>query len=661
MQNEFIDSATLLQNIAPQIPAQFVLLEFLGEGGHGVVLKAKDTLLDKIVALKLIRTDKSDDEERQVRRMQNEARVLAKLEHPNIVRVFQLGQCLDETPFLVCECLEGETLASYLSKNPQPGPKVITELFSQILDALDCAHTHGLLHRDVKPGNIMILFDKANQTIDLKLLDFGIAKPFNLEDGAVMGLTRTIQLSGSAPYMSPEQCRGEKIDVRSDLYSVACMLWECLFGAPPFVGDTPVLTRYMQIHEPVELPKALANKSSKAQQAVLNIALKGLEKDPSARPESAAAFKEDLLKALGSVRTSNEWSSSKGRSWLLLIALCVILAIPVFLNFAAPKPEKPKVRKVQAIFERSTTGDKDQQGRRLGSKPARMFKLIERYHQYQPDGSDDSILKGVLLVNDLERFEKTIKDTDVDAKSMHFTCKLMKAFTLERANLNVRAIGAWQDVLKLCKSSDGRLTTEALLCYGELSRLYAAEHKYSEAELAAKAGLSSRLLDADVVTSLDIAPQYDLRGNPSLAACYDNLAVVYGVQNRLKEQLDCLLRAEKERQKDERTESTQFTIVKIASVMDKLGDRKRAIQVLKERQAYLRKNYHEDATAEFANSMIEIGRWYEDARLDLDAEDAYKTALNWSVRMPYTQKNDKYVEGLQRVAREFLEKRSKRN
>lgn len=646
MQNESTDTATLLRNLALQIPAQFAVLEFLGEGGHGIVLKAKDTLLDKIVALKLIKTDRSDDAERQVRRMRNEARILGKLDHPNIVRVFQMGLCQDQTPFLVCEYLEGETLAEYLSKNPQMGPKTLAEIFSQILDALDCAHAHELLHRDVKPGNIMIVKDTANQSFDLKLLDFGIAKPLTNEEVTVVGLTRTIQMSGSAPYMSPEQCRGEKIDVRSDIYSVACVLFECLTGQAPFVGETPVLTRYMHINEKLEIPSSVTL-AEPGKSAVLRLVQRALSKDAGLRPASAAEFKRELLQVLAPAIANNDWK--KKSSWRLYFVLSAALLLPLLAWWISNGTKRIENLSVAGKHAGTVSGavNKAVSSRRSTSKLARMRDIFDRYCNYHPENSENGMLVGVQLVTDINVFLDTLKDKDDDEKGMRFAASHMKAYTLESAGLYDQAFAAWLDVLKLCKDSKGAVTAESLTCYARLSALSGALKHYADAEMYAKKGLSSKILDSDYFPKLYVPHAFDLRENPSYFPCYESLAAAYGLEGKNKEALDCLKKAEAERCKIERFEGSQIVAIRIAEAFDKLGKHNEAIEFMQEREAALRKSFNVERAGDFTHSIVVIGDWYKTVGLKEKAKVCFDTAKQWVKLLPFNQKRDPYLDELE--------------
>ena len=200
----------------------------LGRGAMGVIYRAQDPALGRTVAIKLIRADLLDGEERTefLARFNQEARAAARCAHPNIVTIHDFA-LHDGNPFLAMEYVAGETLAAALRREGRFPPDRAVAVMTQVLDALGAAHAMGIVHRDVKPANIMLLPDMR-----VKVADFGIAR---LESG---GLTQTGAVLGTPSYMSPEQCRGETVDGRSDLFSAGAMLFELLTGERPFPGRT---------------------------------------------------------------------------------------------------------------------------------------------------------------------------------------------------------------------------------------------------------------------------------------------------------------------------------------------------------------------------------------------------------------------------------------
>ena len=201
----------------------------LGRGAMGVIYRAHDPALGREVAIKLIRADLLDDATDRAEflaRFNHEARAAARCAHPNIVTIHDFA-LHDGNPFLAMEYVAGETLAAALRREGRFASDRAVAVMTQVLDALGAAHAMGIVHRDVKPANVMLLPDRR-----VKVADFGIAR---MESA---GLTQTGTVLGTPSYMSPEQCLGEKVDGRSDLFSAGAMLFELLTGAPPFPGRT---------------------------------------------------------------------------------------------------------------------------------------------------------------------------------------------------------------------------------------------------------------------------------------------------------------------------------------------------------------------------------------------------------------------------------------
>jgi hypothetical protein len=224
---------------------RYKYLSDLGRGGMSRVIRARDLTLKRDVAVKvmLAQADHTPD---AFRRFQREAQTAGQLNHPGIVNILDFGLTTSNEPFLVMELLEGQSLASYLKK--KGGRLSQGESFSIVIDicsALEHAHKYDVLHRDIKPANVIVLKAPIDQA-KLKVIDFGLAK-FGAEDQA---LTKTGVAIGSPPYMSPEQCAGKKVDVRSEVYSVGCVLFELLTGKKPFRADNALEMISMQMNAP---------------------------------------------------------------------------------------------------------------------------------------------------------------------------------------------------------------------------------------------------------------------------------------------------------------------------------------------------------------------------------------------------------------------------
>jgi serine/threonine-protein kinase len=269
------------------IAGRYELWSRIGSGGMGTVWKGRDTLLDRDVAVKLLQEGLAADES-FAERFRREAKAAAKLSHPNIVAVYDTGDGdQGSVPFIVMEFVSGESLSSVLrERGPLPVEDTV-RIGRAICAALAHAHARGLVHRDMKPGNV--LFDA--DTKQAKVVDFGIAKGV----GDTGGLTRTSGLIGTAAYLSPEQVSGKAATPASDLYAVGCLLYACLTGEPPFAGDTAVAVAMKHLHEPVAPIRARRPDVPTQLEAVI---MHALEKDPAKRFRSAQAL-DAALKATG--------------------------------------------------------------------------------------------------------------------------------------------------------------------------------------------------------------------------------------------------------------------------------------------------------------------------------------------------------------------------
>ena len=265
----------------------------LGRGGMAEVHRGRDLRLGREVAVKVLRHDLARDPSFQVR-FRREAQASASLNHPAIVAVYDTGEdrtSTGATPYIVMEYVEGETLRDVLRREGHLSPERAMSLSADICGALDFSHRNGIVHRDVKPGNVMITPQGS-----VKVMDFGIARA--VSDSAAT-MTSTAAVIGTAQYLSPEQARGESVDARSDVYSLGCMLYELVTGAPPFTGDSPVAVAYQHVREDPKLPSSINPQIPPELDAIL---LKAMSKNPANRYQSAAEMRNDLLRALAGQR-----------------------------------------------------------------------------------------------------------------------------------------------------------------------------------------------------------------------------------------------------------------------------------------------------------------------------------------------------------------------
>ncbi len=271
---------------------RYRVLSVLGRGGMGAVYVVEQIFLGKELALKTI--SKGFLSESTVRRFRTEARAAFAVDHPNVVAVYEFGLLQDQYPFLAMELVKGETLASLIARGGLNEAECLS-VFIQICFGLAHAHDLGIVHRDVKPSNIMVV-DGTNLGSEgsVKILDFGIAKILQHDEGEIQALTKTGEIFGSPFYMSPEQCTGHAVDHRSDIYSLGCVMFECLTGKPPFQGDSALGT--MLLHQSAVAPK-VRNESPQAKRIsaeLENVIAKMLSKDPNNRYQNLGILALEL-------------------------------------------------------------------------------------------------------------------------------------------------------------------------------------------------------------------------------------------------------------------------------------------------------------------------------------------------------------------------------
>ncbi len=273
------------------IADHYQLLEFIGEGGMSLVYKAEHLLLNRLVAIKLLKQPSTLTDLR-LKRFIQEAKAISTLSHPNIINVLDFGLSADGTPYMVIDFIEGRSFTELIEKGRAPDVPRLIHILTQCCDALQHAHSKGVLHRDFKPSNVMLVEAKDDPDF-VKILDFGIAKLLPDSDRSTQKLTRTGEVFGSPLYMSPEQCLGKELDLRSDIYGVGCVMYEALTGQPPLMGDTILDTMNMQIDD---LPESFSSVCPDLHipKALERIVLKALEKDPSLRQQSMDELKEEL-------------------------------------------------------------------------------------------------------------------------------------------------------------------------------------------------------------------------------------------------------------------------------------------------------------------------------------------------------------------------------
>lgn len=270
---------------------RYELMEKIGEGGMAVVYKARCTFLDRWVAIKILRDQYANNPE-FVDRFQREARAAARLAHPNIVSIYDVGEDQGRH-FIVMEYVQGENLKDYLSRRGPLTPQTVAEMGQQVAAALAHAHCRGIIHRDIKPHNLLV-----SPEGQVKVTDFGIARA-----AAASSLTETGVVLGSVHYFSPEQAQGGAVDARSDIYALGVVLYELLTGEPPFTGDSPIAIALSHLDSE---PPAVAELCPYVPEDLEQAIMKAMAKDPAHRYQTAGELNRALAPAASRTRAQEE-------------------------------------------------------------------------------------------------------------------------------------------------------------------------------------------------------------------------------------------------------------------------------------------------------------------------------------------------------------------
>jgi len=293
--------------------AGFRIVSVLGRGGMGTVYLAEQSSPTRKVVLKLLRPELSKDQAFRLRFV-HESEAAASTEHPNIVPIYSAGEA-DGVLYIAMRYVDGEDLRELITTSGPLPPSRAVEIVSQVASALDAAHARGLIHRDVKPSNILL--DRQGNAY---LSDFGLIKRSEVDTG----LTKTGQFMGSIEYCAPEQIRGEEVDGRADVYSLGCVLFEAIAGRPPFKRETEIATLYAHLEQ---TPPALSSVASMAPRDLDGVVSKALAKRPSGRYPTAGAFARDARHATGVGTGERETVRRRTLGWGVVVAVLAMAGV----------------------------------------------------------------------------------------------------------------------------------------------------------------------------------------------------------------------------------------------------------------------------------------------------------------------------------------------
>lgn len=275
---------------------QYELLSELGRGGMSIVYKGKHLYDNKVVAIKVLHSELMS-EAQATQRFLLEGKAISSMSHKNLVKVYNLGVSQTDQMFIVMECLEGKSLTDVINTEGNLDAFRVVNIFIQVCEALELAHHNGIIHRDLKSSNIMLLKTEENDEL-VKVVDFGIAKLLPAAGRPALSLTQTGEVFGSPIYMSPEQCLGVSVDFRSDIYALGVVMYEALIGEPPLFGHTVVETMHMHVSNTPPSFKQV-NPNINVPEILEKIVFTALNKKPAERFQSMQELKNALIKLKG--------------------------------------------------------------------------------------------------------------------------------------------------------------------------------------------------------------------------------------------------------------------------------------------------------------------------------------------------------------------------
>ncbi|MBX9688826.1 MAG: protein kinase [Candidatus Obscuribacterales bacterium] len=353
--------------VGKRISDKYHVLSVLGTGGMGVVYLARHETMQCNVAIKMLRAQFVGDKN-SLTRFNQEAVAARRLQHPNVITTYDHGFTQQGQPYIVMECLQGTSLADEIKKNKQISADRVIHIFMQVCAALDHAHKQGVIHRDLKPGNIMLINQNDDKDF-VKVVDFGVAKimPINNEDAQT--LTQAGEVCGSPVYMSPEQAQGHPLDRRADIYSLGVVIYEALTGKLPLMGKNMVETMAMHIKE-APPPFKEVRPDLYIPERLEQVVMRALSKKMENRQQSMAILRQELDFCVPrpgqnpNLRTINSElpAQSKSKPWLVPVvsaAVTAIVVLSIAFFFMNRKEAQPTATAPSKSSNRSSTSNDD--------------------------------------------------------------------------------------------------------------------------------------------------------------------------------------------------------------------------------------------------------------------------------------------------------------
>lgn len=461
--------------------ARYRIVESLGEGSWGAVYKAEQPSLGRQVAIKLLKSATAIDAQTK-ERFFREAQTLSLLSHPNLVKFFSFSVDSNNQPYIVMELVEGESLASYLQRQPILSNQLVIELGCQITSAMDYAHKQGVLHRDIKPSNLIMAADQS-----VKLVDFGLAK-FLPESPKSQELTAEGFFVGTVDYISPEQALGGAADVRSEIYSLACVLFEMASGRRPFVGANAASLLFQHVN--ADLPDASVLNPD-IQPRLQTVLERALNKDPDKRYQSMSELHEALHScidvppapspAAGATSKQPKESGHSAKKYILglsLVGIITITGVAIWYHFDSTHNSSSITAVKPAV-----------KGARRAEITAKPHSEITPYFEIW----NSSMRKGLVAINAkkwrqaAEQFgiasSEAHTEGDVEAEAAALLCQ---AQCVQQNGSRATAVELYTRAAELAPRSPGVLHT----IYADLARSEIHNSNYAKAVVHARAALT---------------------------------------------------------------------------------------------------------------------------------------------------------------------------